>query len=99
MTQTLPMQTEIKYGTRFREQYSKADKKIKTAFAQTLEMFLEDSNHSSLRNHQLREKLAGYRSIDVTDDWRAVFKEKHTGKQKIIIFHMLGTHENLYGGK
>lgn len=99
MTQTLPMQTEIKYGTRFREQYSKADKKIKTAFEQTLEMFLEDPNHPSLRNHQLKEKLVGYRSIDITEDWRAIFKEKRIEKQRIITFHMIGTHENLYGGK
>ena len=91
------MQTEIKYGTRFRKHYSKADKKIKTAFAQTLEVFLEDPNHPQLRNHALRNKYFGYRSINITEDWRAVFKIKHIGKQKIIVFHMLGTHEDLYG--
>lgn len=76
-----------------------SDKKIKTAFEQTLEMFLEDPNHPSLRNHQLKEKLVGYRSIDISGDWRAVFKEKRTEKQRIITFHMIGTHEDLYGGK
>ena len=97
MTQTLPMQTEIKYGTRFRKQYLKADKKIKTAFEGTLELFLEDPKHSSLRDHALEEKFAGYRSIDVTGDWRAVFKEKMLGKRKVTTFHMLGTHKDLYG--
>lgn len=97
MIQTLPMQTEIKYGTRFRKQYLKADKEIKTAFAQTLEMFLEDPNHPSLRNHQLKKELAGFRSIDVNEDYRAIFKQsKHAGR-KITRFHMLGTHEKLYG--
>lgn len=54
----LPMQMEIKYGTRFRKQYLQANKKIKAAFAQTLEMFHEDSNHPTLRNHGLKEKLS-----------------------------------------
>ena len=92
-----PMQTEIKYGTRFRKQYLKSDKTIKTAFAQTIEMFLEDSNHPSLRNHQLRKKFAGYRSIDITDDWRALFKIKKGKTKTIITFHILGTHSQLYG--
>lgn len=91
------MEMEIRYGTRFRRQYLKADKKIKTAFAQTLEMFLEEPNHPSLRNHQLKDKLVGYRSIDVTEDYRAIFKESHLGKQKVITFHLIGTHEQLYG--
>ena len=93
----LAMQTEIKYATRFRKQYLKADKTIKTAFAQTTEMFLEDPNHPSLRNHQLREKFAGHRSIDVTDDWRALFKIKEGKTKTVITFYILGTHSQLYG--
>lgn len=91
------MQTEIRYGTRFRRQYLKADKEIKTAFAETLEMFLEDLNHPSLRNHQLKEKFTGYRSIDITGDWRALFKIKESKTKTVITFHILGTHTQLYG--
>lgn len=91
------MQMEIRYGTRFRRQYLKADKEIKVAFAQTLEMFLEDPNHPSLRNHQLKEKFAGYRSIDITDDWRALFKIKGSKTKTVITFYILGTHTQLYG--
>jgi mRNA-degrading endonuclease YafQ of YafQ-DinJ toxin-antitoxin module len=87
---------EIKYGTRFRKQYLRADKAIKTAFAQTLEIFLEEPNHPSLRNHVLKKKYSGYQSIDVTGDWRAIFKESQRGKQKTIVFHMLGNHRDLY---
>ncbi len=91
------MRMEIKYTGRFKNQYHKADKQIKPAFAQTLELFLEDPEHPALRNHALTEKYTGYRSIDVTGDWRALFKETHSGEQKIITFHMLGTHPQLYG--
>ncbi|MGI8419059.1 MAG: type II toxin-antitoxin system RelE/ParE family toxin [Candidatus Levyibacteriota bacterium] len=87
---------EIRYGIRFRKHYKNADKKIKAVFEQTLEIFLENPNHPVLRNHALRERYAGYKSINVTDDWRAIFEEKQTKKQRIIIFHLLGTHKELY---
>lgn len=62
-----------------------------------LELFLEDQNHTALRNYLLKEKFAGYRSIDVTDDWRAVFRETYAGERKVITFHMIGAHKELYG--
>lgn len=67
------------------------------AFIEALQFFKEDPSHSLLRNHPLKEKLAGYRSIDVTEDYRAIFKESKTRKQKIITFHKIGTHRELYG--
>ena len=91
------MLMEIKYTTKFRKQYRKADKKIKSAFAQTLELLLTDTHNPFLRNHTLKDKYAGYRNIDVTDDWRAVFKETKLGEKTLYLFHMLGTHKELYG--
>lgn len=92
----LPMQMEIKYAARFRKDYEKANKHIKIAFAHTLELFIENAYHPSLRNHPLKEKFAGYRSIDITEDWRAIFKEKKVGNTRVIVFHLLGTHAELY---
>ena len=88
---------EIKFSPRFNKQLNNASDEIKEAFWEALSLFLEDSDHPSLRNHPLRKKFAGRRSIDVTEDWRAIFKETQTAKQKVIIFHMLGTHNKLYG--
>lgn len=87
------MPTEIKYTTRFRKQYKRADQTIKIAFGHVLELFLEDPNHLALRNHSLREKFAGYRSRDVTEDWRAIYREE----KDRILFITLGTHKELYG--
>jgi len=92
----LLMKMEIKYTTKFRNQYRKVNKEIKAAFSETLELFLEDPHHRSLRNHTLKENFAVYNSIDITDDYRALFKETLTADQKIITFHLLGTHEELY---
>jgi addiction module RelE/StbE family toxin len=84
---------EIRYTNKFRSQYHKADKQIKAAFAQALELFLVDPHNPFLRNHALRDKFAGFRSIDVTEDWRAIYREE-SGR---FYFSDLGTHEELYG--
>jgi len=91
------MPTEIKYTTRFRKQYAKADKKVKTAFAYALEVFLENPDELSLRDHPLRGQYSGYRSIDVSSDWRAIYKEARTKDGITYFFTTLGTHEQLYG--
>ena len=91
------MRMELRYAARFRMQYRKADKEIKDSFSQILELLLEDPNHPVLRNHPLKEKFTGYRSINVTEDWRALFKESRSRKLKIITFHLIGKHKELYG--
>lgn len=89
----------IEFANLFNKQRKAASSVIKIAFRETLALFLEDPNNSHLRNHPLAGKLSGYRSIDVTDDWRALFKETQTSKQKVITFHKIGTHKELYGEK
>lgn len=87
----------IKYTALFNKQRKAAPLEIKIAFRETLELFLENSNHPQLRNHPLKEEYSGYNSIDVTDDWRALFKVHKSKTQTIITFHILGTHIQLYG--
>ena len=93
----LVIKMEIKYSSQFSKRYQKSPSKIKLAFRETLELFVENPSNPSLRNHALKEEFAGYRSIDVTDDWRALFKEKVSGAKKIVTFHLIGTHDQLYG--
>lgn len=87
----------IEFTTLFNRQRKDAPTDIKKAFLEVINLFMDDPENQFLRNHALKGKFAGYRSIDVTDDWRAVFREDHSGERKIIIFHMLGTHKELYG--
>lgn len=87
----------IKYTPLFSKQRKAAPFDIKIAFRETLELFLENPTYPHLRNHALREKYTGYRSINVTDDWRALFKVKESSTQTVITFHILGTHTQLYG--
>jgi addiction module RelE/StbE family toxin len=88
---------DIIFSDRFERKLQEVPDEIKAAFADTLELFVAEPNHPILRNHELKEKFAGSRSINVTADWRAVFKEGTTGERTVITFHLLGTHEELYG--
>ncbi|MBI2442868.1 MAG: type II toxin-antitoxin system mRNA interferase toxin, RelE/StbE family [Candidatus Levybacteria bacterium] len=83
----------IEFSDLFNIQRKAAPLHIKIAFREALELFLEDPENSALRNHSLTGKYAGIRSIDVTVDWRALFREE----AERIIFVELGTHTRLYG--
>lgn len=87
----------IKYTTLFNKQLKQAPLEIKIAFKETRELFFDDPKSPHLRNHALRKQFAGYRSIDVTDDWRALFKIRKSKTETIITFHIFGTHIQLYG--
>lgn len=87
----------IKFSNLFNKQRKALRLEIKVAFREALGLFMDDHNHPFLRNHPLREKFAGYRSIDVTEDYRAVFKEIKAEKQIVIKFYAIGTHQELYG--
>src|SRR3954452_4810041 len=88
---------DITFLDRFDKRLTNAPDEIQEASAQPFELFLEDPHHPQLRNHELRENFAGLRSIDVTGDWRAVFKETQSGRRKVIKFYVIGTHKELYG--
>lgn len=87
----------IEFTDLFNKQRKATPSAIKLAFRETLALFLEDPNNPFLRNHPLTGKLSGYRSINVTEDWRALFKQTQTDKKKVITFHKIGTHQELYG--
>ncbi|MDD5696753.1 MAG: type II toxin-antitoxin system mRNA interferase toxin, RelE/StbE family [Candidatus Pacebacteria bacterium] len=86
---------KIVFAKRFRKQYQSAPEQVKRDFNERLEIFAEDRQAATLGNHALKGKLKGYRSINVTEDWRAIFREAKTGNH--IIFVLLGKHSELYG--
>lgn len=87
---------KIKYTKRFAKQYDKVDIKIQNTFKKRLKLFISDPLQPQLRNHPLKGSLEGYRSINITGDWRAIFSEEVIDEEKVIIFEMLGTHSQLY---
>jgi addiction module RelE/StbE family toxin len=83
----------IEFSPVFSKKLTKAPTEIKLAVRQALELFRENPHHEALRNHLLTKRYSGFRSIDVTDDWRALYREE----KERIMFADLGTHEELYG--
>lgn len=65
---------KIEYSKKFIKDYKYCPKNVKNNFKLRLEIFIEDVNHPLLNNHALLGKLKGYRSINITGDWRAFFK-------------------------
>jgi mRNA-degrading endonuclease YafQ of YafQ-DinJ toxin-antitoxin module len=66
---------------------------VRQAWYAAAELFGENSYHPSLNNHELQNEFRGKRSIDITDDYRAVYVP---GKNRAT-FVRIGTHEELYG--
>jgi addiction module RelE/StbE family toxin len=83
----------IDFSPLFNKQRKAAPLEIKQALRDALDLFSEDPTHPSLRNHSLTGEYAGFRSIDVTEDWRAVYREE----PERFLFMELGTHSQLYG--
>ncbi|MBI2621738.1 MAG: type II toxin-antitoxin system mRNA interferase toxin, RelE/StbE family [Candidatus Levybacteria bacterium] len=88
---------EIRFSPRFRKQYTKSNQKIKVSFHKRLKIFEQNHNHPLLKNHSLAGNYKGLRSINITGDWRAVYREKRTNDKLEITFVALGTHSQLYG--
>ena len=84
----------IDFSKRFEKDLKKSPRKIQISFRNRLEIYLTDKFNPILNNHSLTGKYNGYRSFNVTGDWRAVFRELDGGE--IIYFDVIRTHSQLY---
>jgi len=88
---------KIKFGRRFVKQYEKTDYRIKEAVKKRIDIFRTTPFHPLLKDHQLTGNYSGYRSINVTGDWRALYtKFVDEEDETVVIFEILGTHSQLY---
>ena len=86
----------LRFSGKFDKIYGKVPYKIRDAFDRRLELFLENPYHPLLNNHPLGGKYRGYRSINVTGDWRAIFSQQDEDDELVTIFEVIGTHSQLY---
>jgi len=83
---------KVDFSTRFLKQHNKAPIETKRAWLKRFKLFNQNAFHPQLNNHQLSGKFKGYRSINITGDWRAIYSQGDGS----IIFEILGTHNQLY---
>jgi addiction module RelE/StbE family toxin len=76
----------------FEKSYSKQDVEVKRAFVERKNLLLIDQQHPLLNNHALHGKWAGFRSINITGDIRAVYRMEGY----FAIFLEIGSHSQLY---
>ena len=88
---------QVEFSREFLKRYKKATPKIKAAFDLRLELFVKNSSDLVLNNHSLKGKLLGFRSINISGDWRAIFTEELVNEETVVTFHLMGTHSQLYG--
>ncbi|MEK7577277.1 MAG: type II toxin-antitoxin system mRNA interferase toxin, RelE/StbE family [Patescibacteria group bacterium] len=87
---------EVKYSKLFLKQIKHAPLRIKEAFRKRRALFLKDPYHVQLHNHFLTGSLQRYRSINITGDWRVLFRMLDQNDRVVIFFDAIGTHSQLY---
>lgn len=87
----------IKYSPAFFSKLKKEDVRIKKSVKKRILLFSKNPHDPQLNNHSLKKEYKGHRSINITADWRALYKEKQEGKDIVAYFVDIGTHRELYG--
>jgi len=77
----------------FRKELEKMPKKYQEHFYKKLDIFFENPFHPILNNHQRSGKLENTRSINITGDIRAIYKQ--TGDERVL-FLTIASHSKLY---
>ena len=89
----------IVYDPGFLKKLKKVDVRIRKSVKERILLFSKHPNDPQLNNHSLSKEYIGYRSIDITADWRAFYKETEINEEKVAYFVLLGTHDQLYKKK
>ena len=79
----------IDFTKNFTNQFKVLRPKQKVRFYDRLDLFKKNPHDKALRDHALKGKYRGYRSIDIEGDLRALYFVKGN---TIIIFGFIGTH-------
>ncbi|OGH10454.1 MAG: hypothetical protein A2857_00060 [Candidatus Levybacteria bacterium RIFCSPHIGHO2_01_FULL_36_15] len=88
---------KIQYDPGFIKQLKKTNVRIRKSFIKKIYVFQRNPNDVILRNHALHGEWKGYRSINVTADWRALYEEINEREEITAYFTFIGTHKDLYG--
>ena len=80
---------QIKFYPRFIKQLNKLPLDLQEEALTKIDLFIEDSQHPSLKNHKLHGRLREYHSFSVNYVYRILYKIKDNE----AIFAEIGTHD------
>lgn len=78
----------------FGRMFQKLHIDVREKFIERAQLFVVDSRNPLLNDHALTAQWAGHRSINVTGDYRAVYRELIPN---VFEFVAIGTHHQLFG--
>lgn len=84
---------QIDFTRSFTKQFKKLRPSSKHRFYERLELFKKNPHDRVLRDHALKGTYAGYRSIDIKGDLRALYRIRDG---RMIIFAFIGSHSELH---
>lgn len=84
---------EILLHPSFAKDFEKLDSTIRAKFFERKDLFITNPFHPLLNNHALSGEWAEHRSINVTGNFRAIFRPYGS----LCVFVRIGTHPQLYG--
>ena len=84
---------KLKQSRIFIKQFNQLPPKIQNQFQARLRLWLEEPNHPQLRVHPLVGRYAGYWSLIVTGDVRALY---YFEGDTVVVFAFIGRHYQLY---
>ncbi len=85
---------QLKRDRVFKRQYKKLDYSIREKLEARLYLLKADETNHLLNNHKLHHPYEGCSSINITGDWRLVYKKLGTDSYYL---RAIGTHHQLFG--
>lgn len=80
-------------GRGFEKQLAKLSKGLRTKVRERVQILGVDSTHPPLNDHKLGPPYEGYRSINITGDYRLVYTKLD---KDTYYLRTIGTHHQLY---
>lgn len=84
---------QIRLHRNFIKNYARLPQTIKNKFKERRNLFIQNKFDPILNNHSVEKRFSNCRSINITGDYRAIFKEE---KENTYVFIKIGTHSDLY---
>ena len=81
-----------RYDPLFVKALKKTDVRIRKSFKEKIVIFAKNPYDPVLNNHELKREYAGYRSIDITNDWRAIYEEVDEETAPISLYFLSKSH-------
>ena len=81
------------FSKNFKKSFKRKDKFVQEKALERIRLLRKDPNNILLNNHKLHGEYEGSNSINITGNFRAVFKYIDEGH---IVFSDIGTHTELY---